>query len=251
MSRLRRFATIFALALVANVVACAASTWDGARSNPLTAYYELRGHLPHGPPPGGGQELHCAASMDRGIGVEHIASRTISTPSGTHLRGSCFPDEEGSLPEWCDPIDLVPSRDQGVMPANSVAELHLVATGWPVRCLAGEAEFRGPWSWNAVSPILRRRDGLAWFPSGSTNDAFYAATFIVPLRPIWSGLVIDVLVWCGLIAAVPVAWTQVRRIAPWVSRSHRRATRGQCFACGYPLGGSERCPECGTSAARA
>ncbi|MGI9014366.1 MAG: hypothetical protein ACR2GY_08970 [Phycisphaerales bacterium] len=65
----------------------------------------------------------------------------------------------------------------------------------------------------------------------------------LPLRPIWPGFAINVLLY-GLLW-----WLLLRMIAGF--RSLRRARRGCCHACGYSrkgIAGDARCPECGCEA---
>lgn len=69
---------------------------------------------------------------------------------------------------------------------------------------------------------------------------------VVPLRPIWVGSVANI----GLYGTA--AWLVL--FVPSLIRTHRRARRGRCLACGYELAGlaSDRvCPECGSEVAAA
>jgi hypothetical protein len=65
----------------------------------------------------------------------------------------------------------------------------------------------------------------------------------MPMRPIWRGLVINTLVFAGLIALM-------HRLAVWplrLSREVARVRSGRCVECGYDLGYDylNGCPECG------
>lgn len=61
---------------------------------------------------------------------------------------------------------------------------------------------------------------------------------LLPLKPIWRGLIANtsfyaLVGWCGVMM---VRWL----------RRHRRLLRGCCPECGYPMGSSARCSECGS-----
>jgi hypothetical protein len=69
---------------------------------------------------------------------------------------------------------------------------------------------------------------------------------VVAWRPVLPGLLVDAMVWTGLIAGV----VALPRAAIW----SRRRWRGGCPKCGYDLRGLEsqaHCPECGTATANA
>ncbi|MCA9285385.1 MAG: hypothetical protein KDA22_09235 [Phycisphaerales bacterium] len=129
-----------------------------------------------------------------------------------------------------------------------------LASGWPWRALALEQWSR--WSPPPVTgvlpvPFLDSALPAATAPTGSNGPYAYAMrhclavtigghSVSLPLRPIWSGLVSDTVlfaaIWFGAFAAVPFVR---RRVRGW---------RGRCPVCGYSRTGrtdDARCPECG------
>lgn len=116
-------------------------------------------------------------------------------------------------------------------------EVHTAATGWPRRAMASEAWERWQPAAGQAGEELRHNLVLASLPSGR---------IILPLRPIWGGLMVDSAVW-GL------AWVPVL-VVPGMVRRRLRRKRGKCVACGYDraaLGPTARCPECGAASAAA
>lgn len=111
----------------------------------------------------------------------------------------------------------------------------VVTAGWPLRCLAGEARSIdhnfGGWVdsveestlWAAAVPAAIVRTGMG--------------VRIAPLRPLWSGLVFNTLVWTLLVALAIRCGEMIR------SSVRRRA--GKCGRCGYSIGSIGPCPECG------
>lgn len=66
--------------------------------------------------------------------------------------------------------------------------------------------------------------------------------YIIPFRPMWFGLLGNILVYTLCLLGVLTAWR-------WWRRS-RRTKEGHCEACGYDLAGIKgKCPECGASRA--
>jgi hypothetical protein len=111
------------------------------------------------------------------------------------------------------------------------------ATGWPF--LTAWCEWSYDYSGTPQQPVLHRgipmsspAPGSLW-PNASQLRA-------LPLRPIWTGLVLNTVfyalaVWC--------LWQALS-----MSRRYRRRARGQCVRCGYSLAGLALptvCPECG------
>jgi hypothetical protein len=59
----------------------------------------------------------------------------------------------------------------------------------------------------------------------------------IPLRPLWGGFAVNTFLYALVlmcVLAIPIAAIRIRR---W--------RRGRCPSCGYPLGVSDRCTECG------
>ena len=64
----------------------------------------------------------------------------------------------------------------------------------------------------------------------------------IPIRPIWPGFAVNVLLNACVIGPLML-------VPGWVVRARRRR-RGACVGCGYAmagLGAGARCPECGKS----
>ena len=62
---------------------------------------------------------------------------------------------------------------------------------------------------------------------------------MLPYAPIWTGLVMNTLLYAAML------WVLMG--APFVVRRWRRQRTGRCFRCGYDLRGADHevCPECG------
>ena len=68
-------------------------------------------------------------------------------------------------------------------------------------------------------------------PRGSTDP------LLLPWRPIWSGFFLNLLFYA------PIIWLVAR--VPRAVRRYIRTRHKRCAACGYPIGVSTRCTECG------
>ena len=64
----------------------------------------------------------------------------------------------------------------------------------------------------------------------------------IPLRPLWTGLVVDTLVY-GV-----VLWLAF--ISPFGLLRLVRRRHDRCLCCGYPIGDASRCTECGADVSR-
>lgn len=62
---------------------------------------------------------------------------------------------------------------------------------------------------------------------------------ILPLRPIWPGFAVNMLAYAGLLWGLFLSGSALRRAL--------RAYRRQCRTCGYPIGTSPVCTECGAA----
>lgn len=112
-------------------------------------------------------------------------------------------------------------------PNSGVQATMVSSAGWPFMCVRG---------WRNYSAINEELIGL-WGPSitnaRSSNDW-------IPYHPLPLGLAAN-----SLIFALP--WFALFTAVPALIR-HRRARKGLCRECAYPLAGLHRCPECGLSA---
>jgi hypothetical protein len=105
--------------------------------------------------------------------------------------------------------------------------------GWPMLTMEGAT-----WS-NPLEPSSRlQRHGLFFPPSGWPN----AATMGIPYVPIWRNFAINTLFYAAIL------WLLFA--APFALRRRSRIKRGLCLACGYPIGESDVCTECGARVAR-
>lgn len=75
------------------------------------------------------------------------------------------------------------------------------------------------------------------FPYGTTSC-------VLPLKPIWSGFILNTIFWGGVIAFGRWVWA----CAVTRPRIRRRFAQHRCVVrrCGFPLADATRCPECGT-----
>ena len=93
-----------------------------------------------------------------------------------------------------------------------------------MRCIAGEQwnEWHGPTTPYQVTSGMYQAFGAQW-----------------PNRVLWSGMFINVLFYCSVIAMAFYSRAYSRRII--------RRKRGRCLKCAYDLRGdySAGCPECG------
>ncbi len=104
------------------------------------------------------------------------------------------------------------------------------ADGWPLPALSAEARWQ---SYDALgmSPVI---GGVL---VGPKNVVASDGVRILPLQPVWSGLVIDTVLYDSL-------WFALFSLRDIRSRLRRR--RGQCVRCGYRLLPDQtRCSECG------
>ena len=102
--------------------------------------------------------------------------------------------------------------------------IDIVELGWPMRCIAGE-------QWNELH--------MPSTPWQVTSGMLQAFGYQWPNRVLWSGMFINVLLYCALIASTFFCWGYSRRTI--------RRRRGCCIKCGYDLQGHSEgaCPECG------
>jgi len=102
--------------------------------------------------------------------------------------------------------------------------------GWPMRSLESST---GP-GWRPVG-----RAGRAWayeFAKGPGTPKWLEG-HPLPLYPLWVGFSFNTLFWGGALPPLILAFR--------IGQGFHRRRRGQCWWCGYPLGVSPVCTECG------
>ena len=104
---------------------------------------------------------------------------------------------------------------------RSACERGSVSCGWPARCLAADWYSLSDSSWSVRGGLLR--DEQSFLP------AFGVRQRLLPLTPMWIGLVIDWAFWMAVFAAF---FTAIR----W-SVEQSRCKRGLCRRCAYSLAG--------------
>ncbi len=95
--------------------------------------------------------------------------------------------------------------------------------GWPMRSMEGAMWFDAPEQYQ-----YQRAFEFGKWPSGLG---------IFPVGPLWLGFIVNTLFYAALL------WLLIP--GPFVLRRVIRVRRGRCGACGYPMGESPVCTECG------
>lgn len=112
------------------------------------------------------------------------------------------------------------------------------ARGWP--CLAVWGGIRppsGPWSNGAAASQDWMVRGAIPLSQYSPKGRNYVALKWLPYLPVWPGFAINSMFYA---ATIWLLFTGPRTLRRW-----RRLRRGLCVACGYPVGQSATCTECG------
>lgn len=109
--------------------------------------------------------------------------------------------------------------------------------GWPLRCVRYWND--GVYGWGSFFYGIGPRPQMV---VGGVTISKGPRPFdgkVVPYEPIAGGLVVDALVWGGMVMSV---WWLASSVRRW-----RRRAAGRCVACGYELVGvvGGVCPECG------
>ena len=160
-----------------------------------------------------------------------------SSPIGT-FRAWCVPlDNPGSsstvdargIPSWSVALRTLPPPRLDLSLPNTIED----ARGLPFLALRCE--------WQHAPKPFELFGGIAipagpWRSNASENVAVPRA---LPLVPIWSGLAADTVIFAALLFAC--------RVLARAIRNRFRSKRNQCTRCGYRVGDSDICPECGTA----
>jgi hypothetical protein len=146
------------------------------------------------------------------------------------------PQAEDHIPGWAE--FLRPRAGTDLDWTQVIAD----ARGWPWRAFGGGFEAtRADDRVTSPQSIARSHFGIV-VERRRDGDVDPYRTRFVPLRPLWPGLLADILVFT-------LAWLAafVLLLGPGTLRRSLRQHRGQCLSCGYDLRSiaSQRCPECG------
>ncbi len=113
------------------------------------------------------------------------------------------------------------------------------ARGWPMRCLMSWYQLRGHDM--DVPGQFELRGGFQWRKRQRGSFVWYPLDHVLPLRPIWPGLVANSFFYGGIFFTTPLLFG--------IGRAALRRKCGLCGACGYDISDliADRCPECGQS----
>jgi hypothetical protein len=166
-----------------------------------------------------------------------------------HCAGFGIDGEQIDEQQW---VTRAHGFDCGARVTGGTASRAAFRAGWPLRCLEWSRAHQE--QWERVDGTERRprwmeSDGIAApysilgrrllprplvAPSGVMP---IAPQVLLPVRPIWRAVVLNSLIYAGVLCASSAAiWLFVRK---------RRYGPGRCAACGYPVGLSDMCTECG------
>jgi hypothetical protein len=161
------------------------------------------------------------------------------------------PDASVSGSYWSDylapdPVKMIPKWARFAIPNcashNSMYHVIGVASGWPFLSMwGGETQCAPPFDAPhrtshfaiALSSAAPRLPGQPIsFPAPHSR--------LVPLAPIWPGFLWNTFLYTGILLAIASAL-----YAPFAIRRHHRMKSARCLTCGYPIGASTCCTECG------
>ncbi len=214
--RLLIVALFLCLGAVLNVaVAWACAIWSPVCRDPLAI------HIQHPPDVLSGAEGRSAQQPS----YENTASGFGYTE---YLTGISMRSTVASPAANNDPLESSGRTDPWTL-WSPYSDPQAATAGWPLRTL----DWSVPKHASGRSSIYR--EGLR-FP-GTMAWLRVAPDRRVPLRPLWLGFAVNTLFFAIVAASV---WTPIVAL-----RRYFRCRRGQCPACGYPVGVSGVCTECG------
>ena len=175
-----------------------------------------------------GTRLPWRAPSDVSCGVSnsHLALSDWYIVRSVRTQDSNIPlGTPAQVPSW---VAFPPAAE------SHIYQIDTAATGWPLRAFASE-------SWIYTDPALN--SGTRSHEVLRHNFVLYSGSsgrIILPLRPIWPGLLADIAIYALAAFLLALAFTSIR------GGSRRR--RGHCPRCNYDLRATPSgspCPECG------
>lgn len=108
-----------------------------------------------------------------------------------------------------------------------------VGAGWPMLSLSASTHtILDLEAKDKADRVVHRHGGIALNQAAPSNTPV-----VLPVRPLWTGFIVNVLVYATSLGML--------MLGPTAIRSLRCRWRGVCLACGYPRGTSPVCTECG------
>jgi hypothetical protein len=221
-----RLALFLLLGAIATLAISIVSTmyWRSQVIRSREKWYEVSGGLPH------------SGTSFSGLGWSQFSWRVASASDSPS-------DGVAALPAWGRRLFArVPSESE-------TQTIIAIASGWPMRSFVArfdvtieQIDFNRPpvYLVGQVHGGMVLHNGKA--PSSGTKRLWDSMT-VLPLYPVWSGLVINTL------CLASVLWLLFG--APFALRRALRMKNGQCPRCAYPVAESEVCTECGCPIDRA
>jgi hypothetical protein len=196
---------------------------SGGRAPPNTQYLEIRAYERFGAT----------------FGVSRLRPFGNYTPAGTPPPARTPPESVARRWERSELLPCLDGRREWPDPTKGDS-IWLKASGWPFRCLVCTIHIKN--APNFTSHTWTVQGGLVLSNATSPGWADWPPSFprIIPLRPMWSELILNVAAYGSAAALLGVPFTAIRRT--------RRLRRGQCTVCGYERRGlspEAACPECG------
>ncbi len=179
----------------------------------------------------GGNSRWLLERISKRGGVRFDSRRThVDYPSGD---SAILPID--LLPEWGAFGDPVAGYESGLVTVHRrIGD----ARGWPMLSMWSEPYIA--YKSRDKGWVVNRGNGGIRTPLPAWHRGTFPPERYLPLRPIWFGFAINTLFYSATAASL---WILV--CTPFLIRRRIRRQRNQCPHCGYPIGVSAACTECG------
>lgn len=187
-----------------------------------------------------------AAGRLRMTGRDRVGLSELLVRTGKPRLNTCAPED--LIPHWaCAMLHFKEYDAQGSLKDTgdewyyyySVVE----ATGWPLLALRGGLRTPAPgrYFYDSTGVRVELSEVRCWIipvhlPAQRARLDEYKW---LPLCPLWPGFAVNTVFYATIL------WLMLA--APFALRRRLRARRGQCQQCGYPIGVSPVCTECGAA----